>query len=103
MTNEQFKKMLTEFIEEETKLLESKGTEYTRDSEDRLDNFKRLAKYIPKGDPKMVWIVYFMKHVDAILNYIYKGKEYSGESIFERIHDARNYLFLLAALIKDEF
>jgi len=51
--------------------------------------------------PEVILWVYLKKHMDSILSYIRTGKVYS-ESIDGRITDARNYLFLLRALIEEK-
>ena len=47
-------------------------------------------------------MVYLLKHMDSIRNYVLNGVESSDESISGRIRDARNYLMLLHAVILDE-
>jgi len=103
MTSNDFNQLVQDFFKEELRLLDVKGTEYIRGSDDRLANFKEIAKLLPgkNGDPKIVWLVFFMKHIDSIINYIREGREFSEETIFSRIHDARNYLVILAGIIKD--
>ena len=100
MTNSDFLRLLDTLQKQEAAILENKGKDYTIGSEDRLDNFKRNAEHMGLK-PKQVCYVYLSKHLDAIASYIKFGKVES-EPIEERIADARNYLFLLFALIKDE-
>jgi len=76
-----------------------KGKDYTRSNEDRLHNFKSIAKEL-NLDPLQIWYVYFRKHIDAIAAYIITGKVES-ESIVGRFIDAHNYLDLGLALIAD--
>ena len=91
-----FKKM----VKEESDLLTRKGAEYASD-EDALANFKKRSEDIGI-DPKQILWVFASKHIDSIKSYIRKGKEISDEPIEGRINDARNYFFLLAALIHEE-
>lgn len=80
-------------------LSDSKAKDYAR-PEDRLDNFKRIA-YLSGQDPRQVWLVYFMKHILAIANYVRNGQAES-EPILGRVDDAQNYLDLFRAFILDE-
>lgn len=80
-----------------------KGKDYAG-NEDVLANFKRNAERL--GLTKyQVWLVYFMKHIDAISNAIKSNPnipDFASESSSERIHDARIYLGLLACLIEED-
>lgn len=100
MTTEEFNKLFQEMIEDEKSILDRKGKEYRCGEEDDVHaNFKRLAKLL-NITPEQVWAVYFMKHVDAIINYIREGKKtHSEESISSRVYDARNYLALGLGLL----
>jgi len=80
-------------------ILTAKGADYTRHEEDRLSNFRRSARAVGLT-PQIVWAVFFMKHIDAIMAYIKTGHAES-EAIEGRIDDAINYLFLLLALIEE--
>jgi len=44
-------------------------------------------------------LIYLLKHMDSIRNYVLHGKEASDEPIMGRIMDARNYLLLLGGII----
>jgi len=46
-------------------------------------------------------MVYLLKHMDSITNYVLEGIEASDESIEGRFHDVRNYALLLHAIIKE--
>jgi len=50
-------------------------------------------------DTSVVAMVYLLKHMDSIRNYVLNGVEASDESISGRIRDARNYLMLLHAIL----
>ena len=77
--------------------------EYTVSSingnEDKLKNFKSIGERLGLS-ASMVCMVYLLKHVDSIRNYVLEGKEFSDEPIEGRMHDARNYFLLLGAIIK---
>ena len=100
MLEKNFVEMLTKMEEKEHTIMCTKGMEYTTGDQEtnRFANFYRLGKELDL-DPKMVLWIYLKKHLDSILCYIKKGKEYSEEKIEGRIHDARNYLALLNGII----
>lgn len=98
MTFEDSKKLLIKMHEEELKIAETKGREYTQG--DRLDNFKRIGKELGI-DPKVVLWVYLKKHLDSIASYI-KNQKVLSEPIEGRILDARVYLCLLRGLIEEQ-
>jgi predicted RND superfamily exporter protein len=82
----------------EMELMRVKGEEYTVSDEDKLKNFKSIADRL-ETTPSEVAMVYLLKHMDSIRNYVLNGVEASDESISGRIRDARNYLMLLHAII----
>jgi len=82
----------------EKTLLSQKGKEYTVSSPDKHENFKFIG-HILGISPELVCLVYMMKHLLSIMNYVMIGTEVSGEPIQGRINDARNYLLLLGSLI----
>lgn len=95
-----FEELYQKMTEEEIKIGKEKGKEYTQGN-DRLDNFKRIAKE-SNLDPKMVLWVYLKKHLDSICSFIKYNQTFSEEPIEGRIKDARVYLALLRGLIEDE-
>lgn len=101
MTNEQFRTFAEQFIKEESSLLNSKGEEYTGKDLDRLSAFKQIASTC-KLTCFDVCQVLLLKHIQSINLFINDGVVGSTEDILERIHDARNYLLLLAAMIQEE-
>ena len=84
----------------EMKLCKMKGHEYTMNDIDKLKNFKFIAERL-KDTPEKVAMVYLLKHMDSITNYVLEGVEASDESIEGRFHDVRNYALLLHAIIKE--
>jgi len=101
MTNNSFYEMLKRMVAEEEATMVSKGKEYTIGSDDKLANFKNVAKDTGL-QPMQVWAVYFLKHIASICNYVKDGREASNEPIEGRIMDARNYLALLRGLIEEQ-
>lgn len=85
-------------IEKECSIMYNKGKEYTVSSEDKLKNFKSIGDRLSMK-PENVLLVYLLKHMDSIRNYVFTGTESCEESISGRIRDARNYLILLHAMI----
>ena len=85
-------------VEKECSIMYNKGKEYTVSSEDKLKNFKSIANRLSMK-PENVLLVYLLKHMDSIRNYVFTGTEACEESISGRIRDARNYLILLHAMI----
>jgi len=100
MNIKNFNRMLWSLAEEEGRILRAKGQDYTRGDDDRLANFKRIARDIGCS-PLLVWYVYFAKHIDAIASFVKTGKVES-EELRGRFIDARNYLALGYALYMDE-
>ena len=84
----------------EMELMKVKGQEYTVSDEDKLKNFKSIGERLGL-EPEMVCTVYLLKHMDSVRNYVIKGIESSNEPIEGRLHDIRNYILLLGALIKE--
>ena len=101
MTEDIFKIILEEVETDAKDIMFSKNKEYARDK-DVLANFKRLGKEFGI-DPLQVWAILFTKHVDSIKNFIKTGSVSSSEPIESRFFDARNYLLLGLALLKDPY
>jgi hypothetical protein len=87
--------------QEEHKIMLDKGKEYTVSDEDKFKNFKSIGERLNLA-PKIVVMIYLLKHMDSIRNYVLTGKESSTETIMGRIQDARNYLLLLGGVIEEE-
>ena len=85
---------------EENRLMKVKGKEYTVSDEDKFKNFKSIGERM-KIPAEQVCLIYLLKHMDSIRNYVLTGKEVSEESIVGRIQDARNYLLLLGGIIEE--
>lgn len=100
MNRDQFNEIIDQARNRQDNLLKVKGADYTRHSEDRLSNFKRVAEAIGL-DPLKVWAVYAGKHWDAIMAYVKTGRTES-EAIEGRLDDLVNYLYLLEGLIREK-
>lgn len=79
----------------------TKGKEYTKETEDRLENFKSEAEAIGLK-PLHIFSVYASKHWRAIQSYIRNGVESSTESIESRFDDLILYCLLGKALVKEQ-
>ena len=84
----------------ENKIMLLKGEEYTVSDEDKFKNFKSIADRTESTAEKVA-LIYLLKHMDSIRNYVLHGKEASDEPIMGRIMDARNYLLLLGGIIAE--
>ena len=100
MTVDDFIKWAEVMQEEENKLMLAKGEEYTVSDSDKFKNFKSIGERMGLP-PEMIALVYLLKHMDSIRNYVLHGKESSNEPIRGRIQDARNYLLLLGGIIEE--
>jgi hypothetical protein len=98
MKYDTFKNYLDEVEDGDRKILFPKNNDYSG-GKDAVGNFKTLALMLGTT-ALIIWSVYFMKHISAILTFTRTGK-LDSEGIRLRIHDARNYLYLLMCLIKD--
>lgn len=102
MNSEQFADLIRSARAVQDEILAAKGRDYTAGTdhaEDRLGNFKSLAKRLGLT-PMQVWAVYFAKHADAVLAYA-KGQTES-EPIEQRLHDVANYALLGLGLVEEE-
>lgn len=96
MTNNDFTALREGWTVKRFVVCDRKSVDYASAS-DRLENFKRISS-LSNLDQLEVWLVYFMKHILAIANYVKNGKTES-EPIEGRIDDAQNYLDLLRAFV----
>ena len=87
--------------DEENRLMTVKGEEYTVSDEDNFKNFKSIGERMDLQAEK-VCLIYLLKHMDSIRNYVLTGSEVSEEPIIGRIQDARNYLLLLGGIIEEK-
>jgi|TARA_R100000781_G_scaffold12701_1_gene11143 hypothetical protein len=87
--------------DEENRLMTVKGEEYTVSDEDKFKNFKSIGERMDLQAEK-VCLIYLLKHMDSIRNYVLTGSEVSEEPIMGRIQDARNYLLLLGGIIEEK-
>ncbi len=97
MTKDQQKQFLAEFQMEMTRVMLSKGDDYS--GQDRLSNFK-LAGQISGITPEQNCLSLIATKV-ARLGQLLSGKTPNNESIQDSILDLANYAVLLAMIVSD--
>ena len=96
MTPETFDALVDAFFDKCKEVLKTKGADYTKKSDNRLDNFEKAA--LRRGmNPLNVIGVYQDKHRNAIDSYIKNGELESSESLEMRFVDEINYDLLMIA------
>lgn len=100
MNNDKFYALLEKMVLQERETMVGKGREYTIGSDDKLANFKNVARDCGLT-PLQVWFVYASKHWASICNFVKDGVEASNEPIDGRIMDMRNYLALMQAIVQE--
>lgn len=106
MNVEEFERLLVQMVSTEQDTLIAKRRAYAGDG-DVLRNFREIGAFLGIS-PELVCLQYLVKHIQSILNAIrkegnltYTWWEGMDEGLAQRITDARNYLALLAALLKE--
>ena len=99
MTSEQYDKVIAEFDAAAKEVALGRRKDYAKEY-DVLDNFKLVSDLIG-CDPKLVWAVFFAKHVVSACKFA-GGQELASESIDSRFHDLHNYVDLGYALVVEE-
>lgn len=99
MKLDEFSKVWERFRGQMDSLLDKKGADYSTE-DDRLSSFKIIAQMTGQS-PMQVWLVYFVKHLTAVMSYAKNGKVHS-EPISSRFHDMAAYCVLGDALIREE-
>lgn len=82
------------------KVLDVKGSCYSRAEEDVNSNFKRVGFALGLNPVKVAY-VYLAKHLDSIASFIKNGNA-GGEPIEGRLGDAINYMLIIGSLIKEQ-
>ena len=86
-------------------LMLNKGKEYSGGNEDINFNFIEVAERLGTrlaGTKELICLVYLEKHILSMEKWARDGKLSSGEDIFSRLDDLRNYLDILESLIRDK-
>ena len=98
----EFHRVFQEQVKECDRLLNRKAKEYTGDNPDRLSAFKTAA-VIQGSTPQRALAGMMAKHIVSLYDMCYaKNTSFTKELWDEKITDSLNYLFLLAAIIKEE-
>jgi len=99
MTREVYEQLIADFDKAAKEVCARKRADYAKEY-DVLDNFKLVADLIG-CDPKLVWAVFFAKHVVSACKFA-GGQQLASESIDSRFHDLKNYVDLGYALVVEE-
>lgn len=99
MTKLELEKIADNLVGDSMKLMGLKNSDYTcgKADEDALFNFNFISNTVDQS-PMVVWSIYFLKHVLAVIKYTKSGFVES-EGIKGRLMDIINYAILLYALI----
>lgn len=86
-------------------VLNAKGPDYARqgalsEEDDCNNNFKQVAKRLGMEE-RLVWAVYWEKHILAIETWLAQGA-LKSESIEGRLVDAINYLLIQATMLHEQ-
>ncbi len=103
MNTETYNKLLDEMLDRTREVMGSKSAEYVR-GDDKLHNFRRAAEIMRCSETE-AWQGMWMKHVVSILDQLddlKDGKSHPLALWQEKLGDARNYLFLLEAILTDD-
>lgn len=106
MYSSQFDKLVMKFRELQDSVIHTKKTEYLNNN-DRLTNFRTVGE-LEGRRMSQVAITLLLNHIQRITNAVnsgnYKWSMWDGEKegLQQRIVDAMNYLYLLAACLEEE-
>lgn len=102
MTQSEFRLIFADQVNKCEETLQMKKKEYTGDREDRLSAF-RIAASLQGCTPQRALVGMMAKHIVSLYDMCYaKNTFFTKELWDEKITDSLNYLFLLAAIIKEE-
>ena len=102
MTDSEVRLIFDDQVVKCSKTLCNKRKEYTGDHQDRLIAFK-VAASLQGCTPQRALVGMMAKHIVSLYDMCYaKPGMFKKELWEEKIRDSLNYLFLLAAIIKEE-
>lgn len=102
MTQSEFRLIFADQVRKCEETLQNKRKEYTGDNEDRLSAFK-VAASLQSCTPQRALVGMMAKHIVSLYDMCYAKKEPFAKELWEeKITDSLNYLFLLAAIIREE-
>jgi hypothetical protein len=100
VTQPEYDRVTGELMALASKIETDKRPGYTSGSADVLANFKRVA--VRAGiTPEQAWLVYFLKHIDAVTSIMAQPDLPVSEAPPGRFADAINYLKLGYALLEE--
>jgi hypothetical protein len=100
MTTDKYEIVASDLLALASNIETSKRPGYTVGSVDVLANFKRVAERAGIST-EQAWLVYFLKHVDAITTIMSKPDLPVSEAPPGRFADAINYLKLGYAILQE--
>ncbi len=100
MIPNQFSEKLKEMIARDNAILSDKEHEYSS-NRDRFDRFTRAAVLL-NTTPQEAALGMAVKHLTAIIDIVQDVRGYSPGKIQKRFSNARNYLYLIEAIISEE-
>jgi hypothetical protein len=100
VTTDQYDAVVDELMQLARSIETDKRPGYTVGSVDVLANFKRVAERAGIS-VEQAWLVYFLKHIDAITTIMAKPDLPVSEAPPGRFADAINYLRLGYAILKE--
>lgn len=100
MNKQEFDKVVQELTEDRKQVAKGKRRDYTKSSENVLQNFYNQADALGLT-PMQSLAVHMEKQISAVFNYIKTDGQSESEPIIKRIGDSINYLELLWGLIND--
>jgi hypothetical protein len=92
-----FDALVDAFFDKCKEVMKTKGADYTKQSDNKLANFERIAAQFGNLGPRQVIAIYQGKHRDAIDSYMVNGTLESSESLEMRFVDEINYDLLMIA------
>ena len=102
MTTKELEAVFEEQVQRCREVLLQKGKEYTPDETDRFSSFKTAA-VLQHTTQANALLGMLSKHIVSLFDMGYVGTERYDMAVWnEKITDALNYLFILAAIMKEE-
>lgn len=99
MTHQDFETLLDEIIETTKAKLKQKSSEYSS-ADDKLANFRDTARSENETMAQALWGM-MAKQMTSLRMMVKSGKQFSIPLWEEKLGDARNYLILLEAIVKE--
>ena len=100
MRRREFERVSIKLEKFSKEIMESKGPEYTDETEDILSNFKNTAKRL-NISPLKVWAVFFDKQCSSLFAHVNNELLQESEPIDSRFADIINYCYLGLGLFKE--